>query len=302
MLLEKGIAMKDKTSAKFIVVTVLNFIITVAEIFGGIFSGSLALLSDALHNLGDTGAIVLSFVAHIISKKDKNKNKTFGYQRAETLAAFTNGIILVVISFFLLIEACMRFANPEPIKGNLMLIVALIGLAANVISMLIMHHDSKHNLNVKSTFVHMLSDALSSVVVVIGAIIIKFLKWEWIDPTLTILVSLFIMYEAFEITMKAANVLMESNPSIDLEKVKVAMMSVPEIENVHHVHLWKYSDDMVMLDAHINVSKKLDIDQLERIYSELEKKLKVLGINHVTLQAECQRGMDEKMIMVGKND
>lgn len=294
--------MKDKTSIKFVIVTLLNFIVTVAEILGGIFSGSLALLSDALHNLGDTGAIVLSFVAHLISKKDKNKYKTFGYERAETLAAFTNGIILMVICVFLFIEACMRFAKPEPIKGNLMLIVAVIGLAANIISMLMMHHDSKNNLNVKSTFIHMLSDALSSVVVVVGAVIIRITHWDWLDPTLTILVSAFIFYEAVKVTLKAANVLMESNPSINLEQVKKLMLDLPEIENVHHVHLWKYSDAMTMLDAHINVPTTLKVSDLEKIYTEVQRKLEPLGINHITLQAECKRGIKEKMIVVGKND
>ena len=238
--------MQDKTSVKFIWVMILNFIITIAEFLGGIFSGSLALLSDALHNLGDTGAIVLSFFAHLISKKSKDRIKTFGYERAETLAAFTNGVILVVISFFLIIEAIERFLKPEPIKGNIMLIVAIIGLIANLISMAAMHSDSKHNLNVKSTFIHMLSDALSSIVVVIGAIFIKIWHWEWLDPTLTILVSIFILYEAFKIIKNAADVLMESIPSIDLDEVKKIMLTVPEITNVHHVHLWKYSDELTM--------------------------------------------------------
>lgn len=294
--------MTDKTSIKFILVTLLNFIITLAEFFGGIFSGSLALLSDALHNLGDTGAIVLSFVAHIISKKDKNIRKTFGYARAETLAAFTNGIILIVICFFLIIEAISRFADPEPIKGNLMLIVATIGLVANLISMIVMHADSRKNLNVKSTFIHMLSDALSSVAVVIGALMIKAWKCDWLDPVLTLLVSFFILYEAIKVTLKAANVLMESNPSISLVKVKEVMLSFPEIENVHHVHLWKYSDDMIILDAHINVPTTLKVKDLEQLYSQVEQKLQPLGINHVTLQAECRRGLKEKMIVVGKTD
>lgn len=294
--------MHDRTSVKFIWVMILNFIITIAEFIGGAFSGSLALVSDALHNLGDTGAIVLSFFAHLISKKSKDRIKTFGYQRAETLAAFTNGVILVVISAFLIIEAIERFLKPEPIKGNIMLVVALIGLIANLISMIAMHSDSKHNLNVKSTFLHMLSDALSSIAVVVGAIFIKIWHWEWLDPTLTILVSIFILYEAFKIIKNAANVLMESNPSIDLDQVKSIMMTIPEIENVHHVHLWRYSDELIMLDAHINVCANLEIKDLEKLYNKIEHKLSPLGINHLTLQAECNRGLKEKMIDASQND
>lgn len=302
MHVAREFSMKDKTSVKFVWVTLLNFVITIAEIIGGVLSGSLALLSDALHNLGDTGAIFLSFIAHLISKKRKNKVKTFGYERAETLAAFTNGIVLIVICFFLMVEACIRFAKPEPIKGNLMLIVAIIGLAANVISMVTMHSDSKKNLNVKSTFVHMFSDALSSVVVVIGALIIKRWQIDWLDPVLTIIVSLFILYEAIKITVKAANILMESNPSIDLENLKEVLLNNSEIKHIHHVHVWKYSDSLTMLDAHINVPTDFKISDLEHLYIKVGEQVAPLGINHVILQPECQRGLKEQMIANDEND
>ncbi|KRM40961.1 cation efflux system protein [Lactobacillus hamsteri DSM 5661 = JCM 6256] len=269
-----------------------------AEFFGGIISGSLALLSDAVHNLSDVGAIVLSFLAHLISQRNRNKNKTFGYQRAETLAAFTNGVILIVISLVLFVEAIQRFWEPEHIKGGIMLIVSIIGLLANFISMFAMHHDAKKNLNVRSTFVHMMSDALSSVAVVIGAIFIYFWNVTWLDPVLTILVSLFVLHEAYEITMKAANVLMESNPDIDLEKVNQIALSFPEVKNIHHVHVWRYSDDYIMLDAHLNVDKDLTAGQFEDLCQKIGKKLKdELGVNHINLQAECERGRNDQMIV-----
>ena len=289
---------KDHTTKRYIFVTLLNVIITITEFFGGIISGSLALLSDAVHNLSDVGAIILSFVAHLISRKSRNKNKTFGYQRAETLAAFTNGVILIVISVVLFVEAIQRFWKPEPIKGGIMLVVALIGLAANFISMWAMHKDAKNNLNVRSTFVHMMSDALSSIAVVIGAIFIYFWNVTWLDPLLTMLVSVFVLHEAYEITMKAANVLMESNPDIDLDKVNKIVLSFPEIKNIHHVHVWRYSDDYIMLDAHVNVSKNLTAGQFEKITQEIGKKLrKELGVNHINLQAECERGKNDDMIV-----
>ena len=216
---------KDHTTKRYVFVTLLNVVITIAEFIGGIFSGSLALLSDAVHNLSDVGAIILSFVAHLISRKSRNQFKTFGYERAETLAAFTNGVILIVISVVLFVEVIQRFWKPEHIHGGIMLIVSIIGLAANIISMLAMHSDSKANLNVRSTFIHMLSDALSSVAVVIGAIFIYFWNVTWLDPVLTILVSIFVLHEAYEITMKAANVLMESNPDIDLNEVNKIVLS-----------------------------------------------------------------------------
>lgn len=289
---------KDHTTKRYIFVTLLNVVITVAEFLGGVISGSLALLSDAVHNLSDVGAIVLSFLAHLISQRNRNKNKTFGYQRAETLAAFTNGVILIIISLVLLVEAIQRFWEPEHIKGGIMLIVSIIGLLANFISMFAMHHDAKKNLNVRSTFVHMMSDALSSVAVVIGAIFIYFWNVTWLDPVLTILVSLFVLHEAYEITMKAANVLMESNPDIDLEKVNQIALSFQEVKNIHHVHVWRYSDDYIMLDAHLNVDKDLTAGQFEDLCQKIGKRLKnELGVNHINLQAECERGRNDQMIV-----
>ncbi|RVU70836.1 MULTISPECIES: cation diffusion facilitator family transporter [Lactobacillus] len=289
---------KDHTTKRYVFVTLLNVIVTIAEFLGGIFSGSLALLSDAVHNLSDVGAIVLSFVAHLIGQRNRNKRKTFGYQRAETLAAFTNGVVLIVISLVLFVEAVERFWQPSHIKGGIMLIVAIIGLVANFISMFAMHHDAKKNLNVRSTFVHMMSDALSSVAVVIGAIFIYFWNVTWLDPVLTILVSTFVLHEAYEITMKAANVLMESNPDIDLEKVNQIVLSFPKVKNIHHVHVWRYSDDYIMLDAHLNVDKNLTAGEFEVVCQKIGQELKQqLGINHINLQAECERGRNDDMIV-----
>ena len=293
--------MKDKSSLRYFWVTLLNIIITIAEFIGGAISGSLALLSDAVHNLSDVGSIVLAFVANLISKRKRNTSKTFGYDRAEILAAFTNGIILIVISIYLL-KGIQRFSHPEPIRGTIMLIVSLIGLAANVISMFVVMKEAKTSLNAKATFLNMLSDAITSVAVVLGAIVISIWKIYWIDPVLTIAASVFLLKEAYEVTIKAANILMETNPSIDLNKVNELVLSCPHVNNIHHVHVWQYSDNVTMLDAHINVDKNLDAVQLEKIYTEIAKKLKSLGINHVTLQAECTRGIDDKMIFADKED
>lgn len=295
--------MKNRSSLSYLLVTVFNIIITVAEFIGGFISGSLALLSDAVHNLSDVGSIILSFIANLIAQRQKNTHKTFGYERAETLAAFTNGVILIVISLYLAFEAIMRFSHPEPIKGKVMFIVSLIGLAGNVISMLVMMKDAKGSLNAKVTFLNMLSDALSSVAVVIGSIVIYFWNITLVDPILTVLAAVLLLREAIKVTMKAANILMEGNPNIDLNKVNQIMCSFPEVKNVHHVHVWQYSDDLIMLDAHINVSKDLQADDLEKLYAQIGQKLKEeLGIGHITLQAECERGKHEKMIVPGKRD
>lgn len=295
--------MKEKSSLSYLIVTFLNIVITVAEFIGGLISGSLALLSDAVHNLSDVGAVFLSFIANLIAQRHKNPRKTFGYERAETLAAFTNGVILILISLYLAVEAAQRFSKPEPIKGQIMFIVALIGLAGNLISVLVMMKEAKGNLNGRVIFLNMLSDVLASIAVLVGSIVIYYWDLTFIDPLLTILVAAFLLREAVKVTMKAANILMEGNPDINLDRVNMIICSFPEVRNVHHVHVWQYSDKMIMLDAHINVANNLQPDDLEKLYTQIAAKLKKeLGIGHVTLQAEYERGKYEKMIMQGKQD
>ncbi|MGM9910641.1 MAG: cation diffusion facilitator family transporter [Lacticaseibacillus absianus] len=295
--------MKDQSSKRYLWVTVLNVIITAAEFIGGFLSGSLALLSDALHNLSDVASIILAFVANLISKKHKDAHKTFGYRRAETLAAYTNGVVLLVISVYLFFSAIQRFSHPEPIEGRIMFIVSLVGLAGNLLSMLILLSGAKSSLNARALFLNMMSDTLSSVAVVVGSIVIYLWDWTLVDPVLTLAASIILLKEAFEVTKDSANVLMETNPDIDLEEVERAVLTCPGVKKIHHVHIWRYSDDMVMLDAHINVDDDLTAERIEAIDQEIAVILREkFGINHVTVQAECERGMNEDIISSDVDD
>lgn len=278
--------MKNNSSFRYFLITILNIIITIAEFIGGIFSGSLALLSDALHNLSDVGSIVIGFIANLIAKKPRNTHKTFGYQRAEILAAFMNGIILIVISAYLIFEGIQRFTTPEPVNGSVMLVVSVIGLLANLVSILLLFKDSKNNLNAKATFLNMLSDALSSVGVVVGAVVISIWQVYWLDPIITIVTSIFLLKEAYGVTKKAINIMLESNPGINLEQVRAQIISLPQIEDVHHIHVWQYSDNIIMLDAHINVSQAVEVKELDALYEKVKQQVKPFNISHVTLQPE----------------
>ncbi|MDN6028402.1 MAG: cation diffusion facilitator family transporter [Lactobacillus sp.] len=291
--------LKRSENSQYLLVTVLNVLVTVIEFVGGFASGSLALLSDAFHNLGDVGAISLSLVAHLISRRKRNGNKTFGYERAETLAAFTNSILLIAISLGLLVEAGKRLLAPEPVHGQTMLVLALVGLITNFLSMAIMLKGQGANLNRRATFLHMLGDALASIVVVLGGLVLSHFPIWWLDPVLTLLLSVFMIMEAARIIYRAIDVLMESNPDVDLATVHRLILSFPQVKNVHHVHLWRYSDRVIMLDAHINVvDAQMPVAVLERLYSQIGDCLKrELGINHVTLQAEYNRGKNEQMIV-----
>lgn len=295
--------MKDQASKGYLLVTVFNVIITAAEIAGGIISGSLALLSDALHNLSDVVSIVVAFAANLIAKRSKDQHKTFGYKRAEPLAAYTNGLFLLAISIYLFISAINRFSKPEPIEGGVMFIVSLIGLAGNLISMLILGKGSKENLNARALFLNMMSDTLSSVAVVVGSLLIYYQNWTLVDPVLTMAAAIFLLKEAFEVTRDSANVLMEANPDLDLEAIEEAGLAFKEVIQLHHLHVWRYSDDTIMLDAHIVVDSGLTAKRIEELDEEIAACLKEkFAINHVTLQAECSRGLDEDLLSTNKEN
>lgn len=285
------------TKSKFLSVTVLNSLITIAEFIGGILSGSLGLISDAIHNLQDTVSIVISYVAYVIGNKKSDSKKTFGYKRAEILAAFVNAGILILITLFLIIESIKRMGNPQQINGSLMLIVSFVGLLANGFSMLILLKDSKKNLNIKATMLHMLSDTVSSVSIVIAAIFIQLFNWYWIDPIVTLLVSVWILKEAYDVLKESANILMEASPNINLDDVKSSILTIPEIKNVHHAHIWMINENMILFDAHINIEGTENIINTEKLYKKIHDiLLEKYGITHTTIQVECKNGMQEPLI------
>ncbi|MBU4487408.1 MAG: cation diffusion facilitator family transporter, partial [Candidatus Delongbacteria bacterium] len=189
---------EDISGVKVFWVAIFNLIITITEFIGGIASGSLALVSDATHNLSDTASIILSYIGIKISAKSKNPKKSFGYKRAEIIIAFINSSTLMGICIYLLFEAYDRFMNPETINTNLMIIIASVGLVANLISVFLLEKDSHSSMNIKSAYLHLLGDTLSSVGVVAGGLAIKFWGLTWIDPLITVLVSLFIIMESWK--------------------------------------------------------------------------------------------------------
>jgi cobalt-zinc-cadmium efflux system protein len=184
---------------RLLAATILNFIISIAEISGGLISNSLSLISDALHNLSDGLAIFIAWIANKIGRRPSNSKRTFGYKRIEILAAFFNALILIAISLYLFYEAILRMIAPEPVKGLIMLIVALIGLLANLAAVLLLRGDAKRNINVKAAYLHLLGDTLSSVAVIIGGTLIYFFEFYWIDPIITIVIGIYIIKETWTI-------------------------------------------------------------------------------------------------------
>jgi cobalt-zinc-cadmium efflux system protein len=291
-------AKSDISEKNLLIAVVLNFTITAAEVVGGLLSNSLALLSDALHNLGDGVAILVAYLANRISKKDSNERKTFGYQRIEILAAFFNAVVLVAICIFLIVEAIHRFQDPEPIRGMVMFIVAGIGLAANLLAVILLRSDADKNMNIRAAYLHLLGDTFSSFAVLTGGILIWFFNIFWIDPLITILISLYIFRETFNLLRDSFNILMQSTPKeLDLDHIRADLESIQEVQNIHHIHAWKLNEDEIHFEAHIDLAKDLLVSKTDEVRINIEALLaEKYHINHVTLQMEYGCCEDTSMI------
>lgn len=277
------------TSLRLWISIILNLIITVAEVVGGIVANSLALLSDALHNLSDTTSLGISLVARRISRKQPDKARTFGYRRAEIIGAFINLLTLVLIALFLIKEGVERFFDPREIQGNVMLIVAVIGLLGNLGTAAVLMGRFKSSLNLKSVFVHIVSDALSSVGVIIGGWLILQYGIYWVDSVLTLVIGAYILVHSYGMLRSTIDILMESTPGeIEWDQVNKTMEQVDGVQEVHHLHIWRLDERNICLEAHV-VIKKRDLEALEEIKNQLKEKLyHAFSINHSTLEFEFE--------------
>lgn len=286
---------KSLTGGRFLLVTILNVVITIFELLGGLLSGSLSLLSDAFHNLGDALSVVMSYVAHRVGGRQQTRQNTFGYRRAEILAALLNAAVLILVSLLLAVEAVRRLLHPEPVKGDIMLLVAVVSFLANLFSTVLLNHGAQHNLNIRATYLHLLSDALASVGVIIGAVLITIWQISWVDPLITVLVALYIIYESWPIIRQTFDILMEGSPDLDYEAIAQDICALPEVDGVHHLHAWLIDENNIVFSVHVNM-ENLPLSKIEPIYRQIEALLcRKYGVSHVTIQAECRRGKDESL-------
>lgn len=283
---------------KLLAAVVLNFTITVAEIIGGIVSNSLALLSDAIHNLGDGLAVLMAYIAHRISKRESNQRKTFGYKRIEILAAFVNSIVLVAICIFLIWEAVERFQHPAPIKGAIMFSVAVVGLLANLLAVILLQSDSRRNINIRAAYLHLLGDTLSSIVVIIGGILIWQFDIYWVDPLITLLISLYILRETYLLLKDSFNILMQSSPKqLNLEEIKAEIEKMDGVKNIHHVHTWSLNDRQVHFEGHIDLDKDMAVSKTDALKGRIRGLLQnKFHIDHTTLEVEFGCCQDDELI------
>jgi cobalt-zinc-cadmium efflux system protein len=288
-----GISEKNLLAA-----VILNFTITLAEIIGGIVSNSLALLSDAIHNLGDGVAVLLAYIAHRIGKKASNHRKTFGYKRIEILAAFVNSIVLAAICIFLIWEAVERFRTPAPIKGIVMFSVAAVGLLANLVAVVLLRSDSRKNINVRAAYLHLMGDTLSSVVVIIGGVLIWQFEIYWIDPAITILIGLYILRETYLLLKDSFNILMQSSPKeLNLDDIKLQVEKLDGVKNIHHVHAWSLNDRQVHFEGHIDLDADMPVSQTDVLKNRIRSLLhREFNIDHTTIEVEFGDCRDDELI------
>lgn len=278
---------------------VLNVVITAAQVVGGILSGSLALLSDALHNFSDVISLVVSYIALLLGKSDASEAKTFGYKRAEILAAFVNASTLIIVGILLIFEAVDRFSNPHEIKGELVVWFAVLGIAVNGFSVLLLKKDSEANMNMKSAYLHLFTDMLASVAVLIGGILMYYYHWIWIDAFLTLAIAIYLISISYGLLIESTKVLMLFTPKgLDIKAVEADMRKFKDVNNVHHIHVWQLNEDEVHLEAHIDFIKDITLVDFGARLSEIEQMLlDKYQINHVTLQPEHGSEEDKSLIV-----
>jgi cobalt-zinc-cadmium efflux system protein len=281
----------DATGGKALKISLaIVLVVMIAEIVGGIISGSLALIGDAGHMLVDALALSLSLFAITIARRSASASRTYGYHRVEIMAALANGVILIVVAGYIFYEAYQRFAEPPEVQAPLMLIVAAVGLVANIAGLLLLSKASHGNLNVKAAFWHIIGDTISSVGVIIAGIIILITGSTIADPIIAVIIGVIILWGAVRIVREAADILMESVPKhIDVDRVVESMKQVEGVDGVGDIHVWTITSGIYALSAHLLIQDRM-VSHAAEILEEVNHKLEHdFRITHTTLQLECEK-------------
>jgi cobalt-zinc-cadmium efflux system protein len=296
---DHGHSHPDLKGRNLLISIVLNIVITLSQIIGGFISGSLALLSDALHNFSDVLSLIISYSARILGKKKACSNKTFGYKRAEIMAAFVNAATLVVVAIILMKEAVERLLDPKEIESDLVIWLSLIAIFANGFSVLLLKKDAEDNMNMRSAYLHLLTDMMASVAVLIGGLLMMFYQIYWVDAVLTMIIGLYLIYMGYDLLKESTKVLMLFTPKrVIIQDIVDSICTIEKVKNVHHVHIWQLNEDEVHMEAHIDFREDIKLSQFDAILEEIEEHVyHKHGINHVNIQPEFDK-CDSKSIIV----
>lgn len=269
----------------------LNIIITVAQVVGGLVSGSLALISDALHNFSDVLSLVFSYFAHKLSRRKASLNHTFGFKRAEIMAAFINALTLIIVAIFLVFEASQRFFNPAPIATGLVIWLSILGIVANGLSVLLLKADAGKSLNMKSAYMHLLTDMMASVAVLIGGLLMKYYQWFWVDSLLTFAIAIYLIVVGVDLLIQSTKMLMLFTPAhIDIKEIVREVHKIRGVNKLHHIHVWHLNDEELHLEAHLDCSDDIKMSEFNDLLHQVEQVLFVkFHINHINIQPEFSK-------------
>jgi cobalt-zinc-cadmium efflux system protein len=283
---------KHEVKGKNLVYSILlNLVITLAQIIGGILSGSLALISDALHNFSDVLTLVFSLYANKLSKRKASLNHTFGYKRAELIAAFVNASTLIIVALFLIYGAIERFVEPKIIESNLVIWLSLLGIIVNGFSALLLKKDAEHNLNMKSAYLHLFTDMMASVAVLIGGLLMKYFGWFWVDSVMTILIAIYLIVVGIDLVKSSTKILMLFTPDhIDIKALVREVHKIEGVNKLHHIHIWNLNDDELHLEAHLDCSEDIKMSEFNLLLDKIEQVLFTqFHINHINIQPEFKK-------------
>lgn len=292
---------KHEVKEKNLVFSILlNLVITIAQIIGGVVSGSFALISDALHNFSDVLSLIFSLFANRLSRRKASLDQTFGYKRAELIAAFVNAITLIVVAFILIYEAVLRFFHPEPIQSTIVIWLALLGIVVNGGSVLLLKKDSEHNLNMKSAYLHLLTDMMASVAVLVGGILMHFYGWFWVDSVMTMLIAFYLIYVSYDLIKTSTKMLMLFTPDhINITDIVREVHKIKGVAKLHHIHVWHLNEDELHLEAHLDCSEDIKMSDFNILLDEIETVLfSEFQINHINIQPEFKKEEDSKDFIV----
>lgn len=279
---------------------ILNLVITIAQVIGGVLSGSLALISDALHNFSDVLSLVFSYIAHKLSRKEASVNQTFGYKRAELIAAFVNAMTLIIVALFLIYGATERFFNPHAIASDLVIWLSLLGIIVNGLSVIMLKKDADKNLNMKSAYLHLFTDMLASVAVLVGGLLMKFYQWYWIDSVMTLLIAIYLIFVGFDLLKKSTQMLMLFTPShIDIKEIIEEVHKIPGTDKLHHIHVWYLNEEELHLEAHLDCQEDIKMSEFNELLHKIEHVLfDKFQINHINIQPEYKKEETSKDFIV----
>lgn len=282
---------------KILIAIFLNVFITITQSIAGILSGSISLLTDALHNFSDVISLIVSYIANKLSTKQSTIHKTFGYKRAEILAAFINSTTLIGVAIFLIIESINRFFNPSTIDASIVIVFAICSIIFNFLSVIILHDYSKDNMNIRSSYLHLMTDIATSIAVLLGGFAMKYYNLFWIDSILSLLIAFYLIHASISLLLASTKILMQFAPNnINLNTVSDLICKIDGINNIHSLHVWQLSDKSIMLEAHIELNEDIKISEFQEKIFAIENILLKFNIRNFNLQPELNRCKSYKLI------